>query len=260
MEKLSRLYLFITILTGVTACGTFPVNPELSEFNKDIGYRFKNLETGTDNTESLFVIVSFSGGGTRAAALSYGALEALEKTKIRWDGKEKSLLDEVDLISSISGGSFSSAYYALHRKAIFDGEYEHKFLKHDVQGDLTRLLFNPENWLKLAGSSYSRSDLAASYYNEHIFNGATYSDIVRQKTRPFVILNATDMTLGAQFPFIQDQFDLICSDLSGLHVARAVASSSAFPGLLTPLTFENFAGGCNFSEYPWVKRAEQDIS
>lgn len=258
MKNYARLFLLAVSLTSLTACGTFPVNPALGQFNPEAGYRFQNLELGPGNSESLFVIVSFSGGGTRAAALSYGVLEALENTKIQWKGEEKSLLDEVDLISSISGGSFSSGYYAVNRKEIFNGEFENDFLKHDVQADLIGLLLNPLNWLKLAGSSYSRSDLAAAYYNKNIFNGATYNDIAQHGTRPYVIINATDMTLGSQFPFIQDQFDLLCSDLLGLDVARAVASSSAFPGMLTPLTYENFSGDCGFTDYRWVERAKND--
>jgi hypothetical protein len=66
------------------------------------------------------------------------------------------------------------------------------------------------------------------------------------------------MSTGQQFPFIQDQFDLLCSDLSKLPVARAAASSSAFPGLLTPLTFRNYAGGCNYSQPRWVPLALSD--
>lgn len=71
-------------------------------------------------------------------------------------------------------------------------------------------------------------------------------------------INATDMTLGSPFNFTQDQFDLICSNLSDLSVARAVASSSAFPGLLTPLTFKNYAGSCNYTQPSWVESAMKD--
>jgi len=257
MACVSRFSLLLFLVWGLTACGSFPVNPELKQVDREKGYRFKNLEKGAGNTDSLFVVVTFSGGGTRAAALSYGVLDALKRTRINWKGEEKSLLDEVDMISSVSGGSFTAAYYALHRDGIFDGEFERRFLKQDVQGDLTKLLLNPANWFKLAGKSFGRSDLAAEYYNRHIFDGATYGAIADQRLRPFVMLNATDMTLGAQFQFIQDQFDLICSDLSGLQVARAVATSSAFPGLLTPLTYKNFADGCGIrnSDYPWVSAA-----
>ena len=57
---------------------------------------------------------------------------------------------------------------------------------------------------------------------------------------PFVILNATNIGTGNRFPFTQDQFDLIGSELGPYSVARAVAASSAFPFLLSPLTLENY--------------------
>jgi hypothetical protein len=72
------------------------------------------------------------------------------------------------------------------------------------------------------------------------------------------MINATDMTLGAQFDFTQDQFDLLCSNLSSFPIARAVASSSAFPGLLSPITLKNYAGSCNYREPAWVPNAFAD--
>lgn len=253
-----RLLAIAALAVLLGACGTFPKNTRLDQFDKNVGYRFDTLEAGPKNTDSLFIVVVMSGGGTRAAALSYGVLDALRETTITWQGEHKTLLDEVDIISSVSGGSFTAAYFALHREVIFDGTFEREFLKHDVQKDLLHQLFLPGNWFKLFGRSYGRSDLAAEYYNTRLFNGATYQDLVDKKQRPFLIVNATDMTLGAQFPFIQDQFDLLCSDLTRLPLARSVASSSAFPGLLTPLTYENYSGYCDFKDYPWVELAQSD--
>ncbi len=48
------------------------------------------------------------------------------------DGKTRRLLDEVDGISSVSGGSFTAAYYGLFGDRIFI-DFEEKFLKRDVQ-------------------------------------------------------------------------------------------------------------------------------
>ncbi len=250
----------IALLGGallLVACGTFtPSNPPLVQYAPDAGYRFERLESG-DNSDELFVIVTFSGGGTRAAALAYGVLEALRDTTIRWRGRSVALLDEVDVISSISGGSFPAAYYALRGRQIFD-EFPDKFLYRPVQSDLVRLAFSPASWLKLAAPAYGRSDLAAEFYHREVFGSATYAELIKRGRRPFVILNATDMTTGAQFPFIQDQFDLLCSDLAGVPLARAAASSSAFPGGLTALTFQNYAGSCGYRQPAWVQLAFDD--
>ena len=241
----------------LTACASFsPANPPLAKYEPDVGYRFERLERG-ENTDELFVIVTFSGGGTRAAALAYGVLEALRDTRIQWHGRTLALLDEVDVISSISGGSFPAAYYALRGRQIFD-EFPERFLYRAVQSDLIRLALSPASWLKLAAPAYGRSDLAAELYHRELFGGATYADLIARNRRPFVVLNATDMTTGTQFPFIQDQFDLMCADLAGVPLARAAASSSAFPGGLTPLTFRNYAGSCGYRQPVWVELAIKD--
>ena len=241
----------------LAACASSaPGNPPLEKYTPEAGYRFERLERG-ENSDELFVIVTFSGGGTRAAALAYGVLEALRDATIEWQGRRGALLDEVDVISSISGGSFPAAYYALRGSAIFD-EFPERFLYRPVQSDLVKLVFYPANWLKLAAPAYGRSDLAAEFYQREVFDGATYADVIARNRRPFVILNATDMTTGAQFPFIQDQFDLMCADLAAVPLGRAAAASSAFPGGLTPLTFRNYAGACQYRQPAWVRLAAED--
>src|SRR3990170_6508469 len=152
----------------LAACASFtPGNPPLAKYAPDTGYRFERLDQG-DNSDELFVIVSFSGGGTRAAALAYGVLEALRDTVIAWRGRRVSLLDEVDVISSISGGSFPAAYYALRGGKIFD-EFQDRFLYRRVQSDLIGQVLSPANWLKLAAPAYRRRDLAAEFYDREVF-------------------------------------------------------------------------------------------
>ena len=241
----------------LAACASFePGNPPLAAYTPEAGYRFERLARSGD-ADKLFVVVTFSGGGTRAAALAYGVLEALRDTAIQWRGRRVALLDEVDVISSISGGSFAAAYYALRGRGIFE-EFPERFLYRPIQSELLKAALSPANWLKLAAPAYGRSDLAAEFYDREVFAGATYAELIARNRRPFVILNATDMTSGTQFPFIQDQFDLMCSDLAGVRLARAAASSSAFPGALTPLTFRNYAGSCGYRHPAWVRNAAED--
>jgi len=247
----------LTAALLLAGCASFPPNPPLAQYVPESGYGFHALQPGGNNTDELFVIVTFSGGGTRAAALAYGVLDALRETTFQRGGRAVSLLEEVDVISSVSGGSFTAAYYALNGAKTFE-EFPRRFLYRPVQSELLGELFSPPNWPKLAAPSYGRSDLAAEYYHRELFDGATYAALIARRQRPFVILNATDMTTGAPFPFIQDQFDLLCSDLAGVPLARAVASSSAFPGSLTPLTFRNYAGSCGYRQPPWVRLAAND--
>ena len=214
------------------------VNEPLPSVRDSPDYRFNPTTIGK-NTNSLFVCLTFSGGGTRAAALAYGVLEKLRNTRIVWKGVEKSLLDEVDCISSISGGSFTAAYYGLFGERIFQ-EFRDRFLVVDVEGALVRRAANPVNWIRLASPRFSRIDLAAEYYDEAIFERKSFHALAAGRGRPFVILNATNLANGERFEFTQDQFDVLVSDLGPYPVARAVAASSAFPFLLSPISLKNY--------------------
>ena len=97
------MFLLIPVL-ALSACAHYPRNAALSSFDRSAGYRFNNLAPLPNNSDDLFVILTFSGGGKRAMAMSYGVMEKLKETRISWHGSERSLLDEVDIISSVSGG------------------------------------------------------------------------------------------------------------------------------------------------------------
>jgi NTE family protein len=123
-----------------------------------------------DRSTDLAVLVAFSGGGTRAAAFVYSVLQELAATKIVTAHGTRALLYEIDMISSVSGGSFTAAYYGLHGEQIFT-DFEPRFLRQDVEGILLRKLFNPLNWARLLSRSYGRSDLAANNYDEDLVGG-----------------------------------------------------------------------------------------
>lgn len=237
-------FFVVLLFVAATGCAHYHVNQPIKHWDPQSGYRGRNLIDPTKD-EALLLMLSFSGGGTRAAAFAYGVLEAFRDTTVTLHGRERRLLDEVDWISGVSGGSFTAAYYGLFRDRIFE-DFESRFLKKNIQGDLTRaILFNPVNWLKLWSAYYDRSDLAADYYNKNVFDGKTFGDLLANKA-PMIVINATDMVHGTRVSFIQDAFDLICSDLSTLPVARACAASSAVPIVLTPITLRNYAGGCGY--------------
>ncbi len=245
---IKRLFFLISTLTWIAVvavgCAHYPVNQPLKQIDPQSGYRAKSMET-PGNSENLLLYLTFSGGGTRAAALSYGVLEELRKTEVVIDGTKRRLLDEIDGISSVSGGSFTAGYYGLFGDRIFE-DFESKFLKKNIQGALAvRTLLSPINWVRLSSTYYDRSDLAAEYYDKHVFEGKTFGDIAARKG-PMILMNATDMTHGLRVGFTQDSFDAICSDLSHFPVARAAAASSAVPMLLSPITLRNYAGTCGF--------------
>jgi len=245
-----RLFLILTAAFALAGCAHYPVNAPLTHAAPQEGYRFKNL-SNAGNSDSLQIFLAFSGGGTRAAALSYGVLEELARTEVVWEGQQRRLLDEVDYISAVSGGSFTAAYYALHGDGIFT-DFEKKVLDRSLQSALIWRLCSPINWFRLASPYFNRSDMAAEYYDRHIFNGATFDDLLKRNRRPFLSLNATDMSAGSTFQFTQEQFDYLCSDISNFPISRAVAASAAFPILLSPITINNYGGSCGFVEPAWM--------
>jgi len=69
--------------------------------------------TRPGQSDDLLVVLAISGGGTRAAALGYGILEELRRTEVMVSGVKRRLLDEVDVISAVSGGTLPATYYSL---------------------------------------------------------------------------------------------------------------------------------------------------
>jgi NTE family protein len=239
------------LVAALAGCATPATNVKLDRQDPNGGYRYEQL-AADDNSDELFVILAFSGGGTRAAAFSFGVMEALRDVDYRSATGRRRLLSDVDVIASVSGGSFTAAYYALFPDTFFTS-FPEEFLHRNIERALILRALAPWNWLRLIQPDFDRIHLAVELYDETVFHGKTFGAIQR---KPFVILNATDMTLGRRFEFTQEQFDLLCSDVSQTKVAAGVAASSAFPGLLSPLTLKNFAAeGCGFQPPEWLPRA-----
>lgn len=232
-------------------------NSAITKVGSDTGY-YRSNHDGTAIGDYL-ITLSFSGGGTRASALSYGVLKELRDIQIdAADGTRTRLLDEVDNISSVSGGSFTAAYYGLFGDQIFE-DYESRFLRQSVQGALIRKLFNPVYWWRSLFTGLDRTEMAVEYYDRTIFQGKTFADMPRSD-RAFIEINATDLNAGNRFTFSQTSFDLICSDLNSFSVARAVTASSAVPVAFPPIVLKNHADECDITENPAWQTAMDNMS
>lgn len=201
--RLRTLLLGMTLAVG--GCTTYgvvenvPVTPDhhgpvyaLSEFVKNPNRR----------SDELMLAVAFSGDGTRAAALSYGVLQELRDTQVKMNGQSKSLLDTIDVISSVSGGSFTSPCYGLYGNRIFV-DYEERFLRSDVEGAPLRGLLDPARWF----SSDSRTEMAVTYYKQAFFGDATFGDLIK-RDGPLILINRSDLSSGGRFSFVQDRHHL----------------------------------------------------
>ena len=235
--------LAVTIAAALTACFSAPKRE--AALKEIVPLTAPVMAPGVEaNSDKLFVVMTFSGGGKRAAAFSYGVLEALREMKVMTpDGDLHSLLDEVDLISAVSGGAFTAAYYSLFGKEAFES-YAPRFLNHDTEKDLWRKVLAPVNWPRLAKPLVSRSDLEVEYFDEELFRNATVHDLLTRSPR--VIVTATDLVRAKPFAFTREQLNGVCVDPKSVPVARAVFASADTPIYFAPLVMRTFAGQCGY--------------
>jgi NTE family protein len=262
LQLIGRIILFIVCLFFLGACATVHPNPQLEEVI-DLTEVSRNKLNPLGRSDEVFFVMTLSGGGTRAAALAYGVMEALNQVEIpavspstntgEEDFAGHTVLKEVDIISSVSGGSFTAAYYALNGDRLFE-DYKDRFLYRNVQSALVWRIFNPINWGKFLTTGYGRSNMAADYYDKILFDNATFADII-SKDGPMVMIQATDIIDGYNFTFTPYFFTLICSDLRGIPVSFAVTASSSFPGAFNGVSLHNYGGNCGNEPEPWVHAA-----
>lgn len=251
-------WLWCCLVVLLSGCATVVPPPEpvgvLASVNPRYGYRFSNLPKGPDNSDGIFMVLAFSGGGNRSAALAYGVLDKLRETTIQWEGRPRRLVDEVDVINSVSGGSYAAAYYGLFGDAFFT-DFPGHFLNADFQTELWDHYVSMKGLSQLVGlSSNDRVDKLSHMIERRLLGKKTYADLLARQQRPLIVIHATDLNRGADFQFTQDQFDPLCADLSTVPVARAVAASSAVPILFGPVAIKNNSGRCGYIRPRWIEQ------
>lgn len=104
--RADRMMLWILAVVALAGCASRPINERIAQVDPRAGYRpYLLIPKRTNNDLHTLMVLSFSGGGTRAAAFSYGVLEELRRTEIVVEGKHRRLIDEVDIITGVSGGA-----------------------------------------------------------------------------------------------------------------------------------------------------------
>jgi NTE family protein len=191
---------------------------------------------------SIVAAITLSGGGARAAAFGLGVLKELKATRFEWEGRSTTILDEVGLVSGVSGGSVLASYYVAFGDDTFS-RFEHEFLLADFQASLIGQAFAPGTIYKLTSPWYGRSNVFEEKLRR-LYRDKTFADLLARRRGPRLLVTATDLTTGAPFEFTPEQFALICSDLNSVPLSLAVSASSAVPILLSPVTMRNYAGSC----------------
>jgi predicted acylesterase/phospholipase RssA len=203
------------------------------------------------------IAISLSGGGYRATTYHLGALSYLNHQTF----KEKKILEEVKIISTISGGTFTGAMYALRlaQGKKFDDCFTdlYNLLLNDQLVDLAlHKLSKPKTW----ANPHKSKDMINAFsevYNEVFFEGATFDALYTgQKSHlTDVVFGSSEFTYGIQFRFQEEKgqgrfgnkyLNLPHEASRKIRIADAVAASSCFPGGFEPMIMPNdFGNGPN---------------
>ncbi|HEX5551575.1 MAG TPA: patatin-like phospholipase family protein [Nitrospira sp.] len=187
----------------------------------------------------LLIGLAVSGGGSRAALFAAGAFEAL--SKIRAGRDQRSVLEQVSYISSVSGGSMASSYFVTRKpggtvpmltaQGVVTPEYQDFFnrFKEDMKFDLEGLIFRRQlfrlRWINPAWTAWSLAELL----DESYLNGMTFKDLAQREMQgdsPRLLVNTTLYNNGRRFvvstlPREASQYDVFL-DLQRLPVVRQI--------------------------------------
>jgi NTE family protein len=240
------MLVFLLFLAG---CATFnkPANVPVAVGSSPMG-QFAPPDVGGDTAVAL----AFSGGGTRAAAFSFGVLRGLDHLPTR-DGK--SYLDRVIFVSGVSGGSVTAAYYGLKGRAAL-ADFRERFLIRNAEEDLNTTVSLGNIARGLDGGVNDASRLPA-WLDRNLFDNATLGDLF-QPGKPLIWINASDLYNRTPFLFSPETFTALCSDIRKYPLSNAVAASAAVPVAFVPIVLESFPTACTTPLPPWVGRVIAD--
>jgi NTE family protein len=236
-----------SLLAGCSALVTEPLNvAETPAF-------VEQARQARDIVGPRVVGLSLSGGGMRASAFAHGVLQALADP-VEAGGAD--MWPELTFISSVSGGSLTAAWAALHGRAGL-ARFREQVLLRDFEQELRLNLWSPANLARLlSGGLNDRTSLARAL-DDDVFAGATFADLYRAN-KPDLWINATDLFNRTAFPFIPPVFHGLCSDLSQLRLSEAVAASMAVPLAFAPVVLRTYPGQCLQGPPTWIDQAQGD--
>ena len=178
------------------------------------------------NPSDTLIGIAISGGGSRAALFGAAGLEALAKVQV---GPAHSLLEDVSLISSVSGGSMATSYFAavkprkhvpvLTASGELSAEYQTFFAqyKQTVNQDYEDPLF----WRNMSRLRFFNPAWTARSLTEHLnnefLNELTFQDVRERELSgeiPRLLINTTLYNDGRRLVFTtlpheQTQYDLL---------------------------------------------------
>ena len=186
--------------------------------------------------DGRFVGLAFSGGGSRAAVFGAAVMKELDRL---------GLLQQVDVLSAVSGGALPAAAYAL--EGYRDLNFQNGFVEQigrDIQGAAAGPWYQvPRNLLRYTFKDTIPAEPVIRALDDQLFHGATFADL--NPSRPILLLNATDALTGDPLIIAEERFASLGIPLGPFSIARAVYMSAAYPGLLEPLALTDGRTGTN---------------
>jgi NTE family protein len=199
-----------------------------------------------------------SGGGYRAMLFHAGALRRLN---------ELGYLPRVARYSSVSGGSITAGALAARWGELdFDDEGRASNFDDLVLERLRQLARVTIDRRAIARGLFTREsigDRVAAAYREHLFGAKTLQDLSPDPPNPRFVFNATNLQSGVLWRFSRPyMWDYRVGKVANPQVplAVAVAASSAFPPVLSPVVLKLQAGdyepgsGLDLQKPPFVTR------
>jgi NTE family protein len=251
-KSIRRIGLGVLLLLGLASCASLDTSPINRPMEAATPAPTADALFAEGDDSDTFVGLTFSGGGTRAAAFSFGVLQAFAETPVA-GGPD--LLDRIDFVSGVSGGSVTAAYFGLKGRDAL-GDFRERFLIQNAEADLNTNPLNPGTLAKVwSGGANDRSNLPR-WLDRHLFEGATFRSVLARK-RPTVWINASDIAHHTPFVFEPETLRALCSDLADVPLADAVAASAAVPVIFAPVTLETFPERCTYEMPRWVRWASE---
>lgn len=189
--------------------------------------------------------LALSGGGYRATLFALGSL---------WRLNELGILKNLDRITAVSGGSITLGYLALNwNKLDFNNNgvaenFEDVIVK-PLQQFCSQNLDIGAGIMGILSPWDTIGDKITKAYNKRLFDKALLSDIPKGNDIPEFIFYATNYTTGSSVRFTNEtiyDYKLGEAPVGNITIARAVAASSAFPPIFSPVIF-------NSKKWNWEK-------
>lgn len=206
------------------------------------------------NLDDLFLAVAISGGGSRSAVFS---------AQVLFELKHYGLLDKVDVMSSVSGGSYTAALYSLScdrkddcpktvertPRPLWNEKDVFEALQTNFMASWIANWFWPENIVRYWLTDYDKTDIMAETLSDNLFDtsylggeGFRFHDL--NPRRPNLVINATNNTFFSsdinrvRHKFGKNPVDRAVRDLTAKHRFNFTFTKESFKDLKS--NFDHF--------------------